>query len=227
MHGGPIKNEFVCGAILFDLDGVLVDSRQAVENSWKQWASERGVHNDALLQLAHGRRTSESLPEIAPHLDLATEVANLERIESEMTRGLFPVSGAQELLKALGPRQWAIVTSGSAKVALARMKYCGIPTPSVFVTANDIENGKPAPDGYLIAAKRLGIPPPECIVIEDTRAGIGSGKAGGMTVIAISGTEDREALRKADAVAGKLADIRLEPISGNRLRVTVQAESST
>jgi sugar-phosphatase len=200
---------------------VLVDSRVAVENSWKQWASERGVHNDALLQLAHGRRTSESLPEIAPHLDVATEVANLERIESEMTRGLFPVPGAQELLAPLGPGQWAIVTSGSSKVALARMKFCGIPTPSVFVTANDIKTGKPAPEGYLTAAERLGIRPADCIVFEDTRAGIASGKAGGMTVIAVSGTEERDALRQADAVAEKLSDIRLEPISGNQLRVTV------
>ena len=227
MQGGPIKDEFVCGAILFDLDGVLVDSRQAVENSWRQWASERGVHNDALLQLAHGRRTSESLPEIAPHLDVATEVANLERIESEMTRGLFPVSGAQALLKALGPGQWAIVTSGSAKVALARMKYCGIPTPSVFVTANDIKNGKPAPDGYLTAAERLGIPPAECIVIEDTRAGIASGKAGRMTVIAVDGTEKAEALQQADSVAGKLANIRVQPMSEQRLLVTVRAGSGT
>lgn len=214
----------MCRAILFDLDGVLVDSRRAVENSWNQWAAERGVHNEALLQLAHGRRTSESLPEIAPHLDVATEVANLERIETTMMQGLFPVPGAQTLLGALAPNQWAIVTSGSAKVALARMSYCTIPTPTVFVTANDITAGKPAPDGYLIAAQRLHVRPSACIVVEDTRAGIASGKAGGMTVIAVSGTEDAEALRAADAVAEKLADIRVERTADGQLRVAVRSK---
>ncbi len=210
-----------CRAILFDLDGVLVDSRKAVERSWERWAKERGVHNDSLLKLAHGRRTVESLPEIAPHLDVATEVALLERIESEETRGLFPINGALELLQPLLPEQWAIVTSGSAKVALARMRFCAIPTPVVFVTALDVHNGKPAPDGYLAAAKRLGVPAADCVVVEDTQAGISSGKSAGMNVIAVEGTEQPDGLLQADIVARKLADIRVEQLDGNRIRLSL------
>ncbi len=211
----------MCRAILFDLDGVLVDSRGAVELSWKRWAEARGVHNDALLALAHGRRTNESIPEIAPHLDVATEVAFLEQIESEETRGLLPIDGAVDLLRALRPEQWAIVTSGSAKVALSRMRFCGIPTPNVFITALDVKRGKPAPDGYLAAAAKLGVPAEECIVVEDTRAGIKSGKAGGMKVIAVEGTEKDGGLAEADLVAGRLTDIRVAAVEGNRIRVSV------
>ena len=184
-----------------------MDSRKAVEFAWKRWAAERGVQNESLLRLAHGRRTSESLPEIAPHLDVATEVANLERIESEEIRGLIPVPGASELLGQLQATQWAIVTSGSAKVALTRMRACGIPTPPVFVTANDIRNGKPAPDGYLAAASQLGIDPGACVVVEDTKVGVAAGKAGGMRVIAVMGTEQREALAEADMVVPALREI--------------------
>ena len=220
-NGGTILEQWECRAILFDLDGVLVDSRKAVEHSWERWAAERGVHNAMLLTLAHGRRTIESIPEIAPHLDVATEVALLERIETEETRGLFPIEGARELLDSLRPEQWAIVTSGSAKVALARMRYCAIPTPRVFVTANDVTNGKPAPDGYLAAARGLGIPAVDCIVLEDTSAGIASGKAGGMRVIAIEGTEQTDRLAQAEGVARRLADIRVDPLGDNRIRLTV------
>ncbi len=187
-----------------------MDSRRAVEFAWERWAAERGVQNESLLRLAHGRRTSESLPEIAPHLDVATEVANLERIESEEIRGLVPVPGASALLGQLRTAQWAIVTSGSAKVALTRMRVCGIPTPRVFVTANDIRNGKPAPEGYLAAASQLGVDPGDCVVVEDTKVGVAAGKAGGMRVIAVMGTEQREALAEADMVVPALREIMVQ-----------------
>ena len=205
---------------------MLVDSRRAVELSWERWAAERGVHNASLLQLAHGRRTSESLPEIAPHLDLATEVANLEQIESEEVRGLFPVPGARELLGALGSQEWAIVTSGSRKVALTRMRVGGIPTPGVFVTANDVQRGKPAPDSYLSAASRLGVASNNCVVIEDTSVGVAAGKAAGMQVIALLGTEKRDALGDADIIAATLADITVERQVHGGLIITVLREQS-
>jgi len=203
-----------------------VDSRRAVELSWERWAAERGVHNVALLQLAHGRRTSESLPEIAPHLDLATEVASLERIESEEVRGLFPVRGARELLDALRSHEWAIVTSGSPKVALTRMRVGGIPIPGVFVTANDVQRGKPAPDGYLSAASRLGVAPNDCVVIEDTSAGVAAGKAAGMQVIAVLGTETPDALGDADTIAATLVDITAQRQQNGGLIITVFKDQS-
>jgi len=223
-QGGAIETALICSALLFDLDGVLVDSRRAVELSWERWAEARGVHNEFLMKLAHGRRTSESLPEIAPHLDVATEVAFLEKIESEETRGLFPIAGAHALLQSLPSDRWAIVTSGSDKVALSRMRHCGIPKPDVFITALDVQTGKPAPDGYLAAAAKLGVPPEECVVVEDTRAGIASGKAGGMKVVAVEGTENLADLVKADVVAKKLSDIRVERLAEGRMKLLVVGE---
>lgn len=210
----------ICRAILFDLDGVLVDSRGAVELSWQHWAELRKFDPGSVLRIAHGRRTSETIREIAPQMDVDTEVALLERLESEETRGLHVVAGAVELVHALKAREWAIVTSGSPKVALMRMRYCGIPTPEVFVTAHDVRQGKPAPDGYLAAARELKVAPHECLVIEDSAAGIASGKAAGAMVIAVA--PDASEPAEADRIAEKLSDIHVRRLPGAELAVSLK-----
>jgi sugar-phosphatase len=201
---------------------VLVDSRRAVELSWHKWATERGVEIPSLLARAQGRRTVESLKEFAPHLDLQAEVARLEQIEAAMTEGVYPVPGAREIIEALHPSEWAIVTSGSDKVALTRMGVCGIPTPQVFVSANDLHRGKPDPEGYLTAARKLAVAPQHCVVVEDTRVGVIAGKAGGMKVLAIEGTENRAALEDADAVVKALGAIRIHRDGDGRLEVSAR-----
>jgi len=180
----------------------------------------RHFDTGAVLRIAHGRRTTETLREIAPEMNIEDEVALLERLESEETRGLNVVPGAAELVRPLGDREWAIVTSGSPKVALFRMRHCGVPTPRVFITAHDVTSGKPAPDGYLAAARALQLAPSDCLVIEDTPAGIAAGKAAGATVLAVEGTTDAASLHQADRIARRLSEIQVRRIDGAKFAVS-------
>jgi len=189
--------------ILFDLDGVLVDSREAIACVWRDWAARRGVAPEPFLRVAQGRRISETLRMVAPHLDILTETKALDALEEVETRGLRAAPGAAELLRLLPRERWGIVTSGSRPVATLRLRAAGIAPPDVFLTAEDVSHGKPAPEGYLAAAGRLGIPPAKCVVIEDSPPGIGAGKAAGMYVIAVATTYPPDALTAADTcVAG-------------------------
>ena len=193
--------------ILFDLDGVLVDSRPLIEEVWRAWASPRGLDASRFIALAHGRRTSETLREVAPDLDIAAETAALDAIEEVATDGLAAVPGAAALLGSLEPGSWAIVTSGSRAVATLRLRTCGLPIPPVMVTGDDVRFGKPHPEPYLKGAERAGATPQECIVVEDAPAGILAGKAAGMLVIAVTTTHLRELLVAADRVVGSLAEV--------------------
>jgi sugar-phosphatase len=197
-------------AILFDLDGVLVDSREAIVFVWRAWAERRGADPDPFIRLAHGRRISETLRLVAPHLDIAAETAALDALEEVETRGLRPAPGAAALLRLLPRARWGIVTSGSRPVATLRLRAAGITTPEVFVTAEDVRHGKPAPDGYLAAAVRLGAPPADCVVIEDSPPGIAAGKAAGMRVIAVATTHAPDALTAADCCLAALTELRLD-----------------
>lgn len=192
-------------AILFDLDGVLVDSARCVERTWRQWSARHGLDPDAIVAVAHGRRTLETIPEVAPHLDVATEVAALEAIESNTTAGVYEIPGARALLEQLPLDRWAIVTSGARSVATLRIRHTGLPMPRVLVCADEITHGKPHPEGYLTAAERLGVPPRECVVIEDAPAGIAAARAAGMRSIGIVGTFPADRLAMADLVIPSLA----------------------
>ena len=175
----------------------------------------------AVLRIAHGRRTNETLREIAPGMDIDAEVALLESLESVEARGLNVVPGAAELVRQLKEGEWAIVTSGSPKVALFRMRHCGIPTPRVFVTAHDVANGKPAPDGYLAAARELEQAPGDCLVIEDTPAGVAAGKSAGAKVLAVEGTTDAGSLDRADRITNRLSAIHVRHIDGGKIVVSL------
>src|SRR5947208_3448408 len=146
-----------CRAILFDLDGVLVDSRECIELIWHAWAAERGLDPADFLRVAHGRRIAETLRLVAPQLDASVEAAVLDAMEEVETRGLRATPGAAALLRQLSEAQRAIVTSGSRAVATLRLRTAGLPIPDVFVTAGDVKQGKPYPEGYLMAAGRLGV----------------------------------------------------------------------
>ena len=196
--------------ILFDLDGVLVDSREAIACVWLDWAARRGVDPEPFIRVAQGRRISETLRLVAPHLDVAAETAALDALEESETRGLRPAPGAAELLRLVPPERWGIVTSGSRPVATLRLRVAGITPPQTFVTAEDVRHGKPAPDGYLAAAARLGAPPADCVVIEDSPPGIAAGKAAGMPVIAVATTHAPDALTAADCCLAALTELRLD-----------------
>ncbi len=195
--------------ILFDLDGVLVDSRLLIERIWREWARSRGQDAERFIRTAHGRRTSETLRDVAPELDVAAETAALDAMEEGATEGLVPIPGAAALLASLDPSAWAIVTSGSRAVATLRLRTTGLPMPRVLVTGDEVQRGKPDPEPYLLGARRTGVEPARCLVVEDSLAGVASGKAAGMRVAAITTTHRAELLSGADVVLAHLSELRL------------------
>ena len=198
-----------CDGILFDLDGVLVDSARVVVRTWHTWARQKGIDPERFIEIAHGRRPAETLRLIEPDLDAESEAAELERIEVNDTDGILEVEGALELLGTLPEGSWTVVTSGSRALASGRMRHVGLPLPERFVTADDVENGKPHPEAYLKGAGILGASPQTCVVVEDAPAGVQSAKAAGMRVIAVATTHREEALHEADVVVGALSDVRV------------------
>jgi sugar-phosphatase len=214
-----------CDAILFDLDGVLVDSRECVERTWRQWAAERGLDPDLVLREAHGRRTFETIARVAPHLDVAAEGARIAASENGETRGIYEIAGARELLASLPPRAWAIVTSGIRSVAETRIRHMRLPTPPVLVPADEITHGKPHPEGYLTAAHHLGVDPARCIVIEDAPPGIDAARAAGMRAIGVLGTYPPDALKGADVVVPSVAALHVAARDG-RLEIALPVSPS-
>ena len=209
-----------CKAILFDLDGVLADSTAVVDRVWRVWADERGLDGDAIMAVAHGRPSAEIIRDLAPHLPVDEEVELLENREAEDLTGVVGILGAAALVHSLPRTSWAVVTSGTTTVARPRLAAVGIPDPPVLITANDIVNGKPDPEGYLTAAARLGAPATQCVVIEDSPAGLEAARSAGMGTIAVTTTFPAESLAPVDALVGSLEGVRLERVNkatGERL----------
>lgn len=202
--------KFSCSAILFDLDGVLVDSTPSVSRHWRRWAKENGVDPDLAVSLTHGVRTIDTVRMVAPHLDAEAETKKIEEREATDTEGVLIMAGASELLRSLPPERWCIVTSGTRWVASSRLQAGRLPIPRIMVTGNDVVKGKPDPEPYLKGAELLGFKPEECLVVEDAPAGIQAAHAGGMKVIALLTTYAAERLKEADAVAKALADLRVK-----------------
>jgi sugar-phosphatase len=198
-----------CQAIIFDLDGVLIDSSAVIERSWRRWAEAQGLDGDVVMRVVPGRRMVEAIRLLAPHLDAVEEARRLEAREGPDTLGLVQVPAAAQLTAWLPPRIWAVVTSGTRLTALTRLAYAGVPVPAVLVTADDVTHGKPHPEAYLLAAEQLNVAPVHCLVVEDAPAGIQAARAAGMWVVALATTHARDALAEADAIAGQLGDIRI------------------
>lgn len=198
-----------CGAILFDLDGVLMDSRACVERHWVLWANRHDIDAADVLVGAHGRRSIDTIREVAPWLDAEAESRLLEEAESVDFDGVTTLPGAAALLEALPSRSWTVVTSGTRALATGRLAHGRLPIPEHLITADDVERGKPDPQPYLAGAAALSVDPAQCVVIEDAPAGIEAGKAAGMTVVALATTFDRRVLAAADYLAGSLADVAL------------------
>ena len=205
---------FDCAAILFDLDGVLVDSTGSVTRQWRRWAEEHNMDPQKVVEIAHGVRTIEIVRRLAPRLDAEAEVKRIEKREADDQEGVAVMPGAADLLKAIPEDRWCVVTSGTRYLATARLKLANLPTPSVLVSADDVSKGKPDPEPYLMGAKLLGMKPAECLVIEDAPAGIRAAHAGGMKAIGITSTYPASELQEADAVVQKLAQIKVKVTSG-------------
>src|SRR5512140_3776327 len=204
-----MPSTFTCRAILFDLDGTLIDSAAHIRRLWQWWAESRGIEYQSLLGIILGRTAVETVRLAAPHLDAEAELKALEYEEVTDLRDVALYPSALDLLGRLDGAHWGIVTSGTEAVATARIMHLGLPRPPVLVTASQVTNGKPAPDAYLLAAQELGIPPQDCIVVEDAPVGVAAARSAGMRVIAIATTNPPESLRDADAIVARLSDIDL------------------
>ena len=214
LHSSPHPERIGCRAILFDLDGVLVDSRRCVERVWRTWAAERTLDPDRFIRESYGRRTSETLRMVAPELNVAAETAVLDAMEEVETEGLAATPGARALLAQLPGDRWAIVTSGSRPVATLRLRTAGLPLPAVLVTGEEVRRGKPDPEPYLIAAARMRLSPADCVVIEDSPAGVESGRAAGMTVVAVGTTHPFDRLAVAHARVAGLDALQVDVVPG-------------
>jgi len=191
--------ELHCAALLFDLDGVLIDSTPAVARVWRAWAIEHGFDPVEVVARAHGRPSLTTVSEYLPNSDHELENREVERREIEDIVGVVPLPGTLVLLASLPTDRWTIVTSCTRRLAEVRIRAAGLPLPAKMITSNDIVHGKPHPDPYLKGAAILGFPPADCIVLEDAPAGIRSGKAAGARVIAFKTTSPESALREAGA----------------------------
>jgi sugar-phosphatase len=199
---------FECRAVLFDLDGVLVDSTSYIEEQWRRWAKSKGLAAEPFLRVCHGRRALETIQLAAPQLDAAAEVAAFVPDDAGNGNALKPVEGASRLLQTLPMGSWAVATSGSRTAATERLTEAGLPIPAVLVCAEDVVHGKPSPDVYLMAAAGVGVSPADCIVVEDAPAGIQAARSAGMAVVALTTTHHPEELA-ADACTNSLAGIHL------------------
>ena len=204
-------NEISCAALLFDLDGVLINSTPAVARVWRRWAVEHGFNPEEVVARAHGRPSLTTVREYLPNADHESENREVERREIEDLEGAVPLPGALDLLASLPEDRWTIVTSCTRPLAEVRIRAAGLPLPRKMITSNDIEQGKPHPEPYLKGASLLGFPAAECVVLEDVPAGVRAGKSAGARVIAFTTTVHAPALTEvgADWILNNCADIRL------------------
>jgi sugar-phosphatase len=203
--------------VLFDLDGVLVDSTPAVARCWSRWSLLHGFVPEDVVRRAHGRPSMVTLRELLPNADHQAEDRQMERWEIEDTDGVIPLPGVLSLLQALPAERWAIVTSCTRPLAEVRIRVAGLPWPKHLVTSADVQRFKPDPDPYVEGAKLLKLPPADSLVVEDAPAGIRSGKAAGASVLALRTTEVDPLLSAAGAdwIVNDLASVRLAPPTDN------------
>jgi sugar-phosphatase len=183
-----MSNSGAYKAFLFDMDGTLLNSAASAERVWGDWARRHGLDVPAFLRTMHGRRAEDTLRDSGvAGLDIAAEARAITDAETSDTDGIVEIPGAAAFVATLSAAHWAIVTSAPLALAQARLKAAGLPLAPLMITAEDITRGKPDPQGYLLAAARLGISPGECLVFEDAVPGVRSGEAAGADVIVIGG----------------------------------------
>lgn len=190
--------------VLFDMDGVLINSIDADERIWLRWARFHGIEGTFPLQATNGRRTIDTLRLLRPDLDLQVELERIENFEAEEQSAVVALPGAEQLLASLPSDAWAIVTSNSEKMMRNRLQAAGIAPPQHFISGDQVAQGKPHPECYEMAAGILRVEPSECLVIEDTPPGIESGKAAGCKVLAILSSHSADDLDKADWIVPSL-----------------------
>jgi len=220
VHGSPDVWSAAVAGLLFDSDGVLVDSDASVTRSWTRWAERYGLDAPSVLHVVHGRRAADTVVELLPEPLHADALERIHRYELEDAAAVAALPGARELTSGLPDGRWAVVTSATAGLAAARLAAAGIVAPDVLVTADDVTTGKPSPDGYRLAAARLGVAVGDCVVLEDAASGVAAARAAG--VGAVIGIGERALDTDADVVVPDLRAVTHDAgtvrVAGRRLR---------
>lgn len=208
-----------CQAILFDMDGTLVDSTAVIHRTWRRWAERHSLPLEPILKVEKGRPNREVLQQFAPHLDIDEEARLFLAAEIADVAGLTIVPGAHEAVRAAQQGRWAVVTSAERSLAEVRLKAVGLPLPQVLIGADDIRRGKPHPECYLMASERLRVSPRECVVFEDAPAGVLSARQAGMHVIALGSFA--EAVEGASVRIRDFRDILIDGAAPGMFKITV------
>lgn len=219
-----MKLTLTCKAILFDVDGTLVNSEACVNNIWQKWAAKYHIDPSEVLLVAHGRTIMETLQIVAPHLASEKHVLEVQDIAVSELKYVKEVSGAKSFLQQIPSDYWAVVTSGAKRVSQSSMINAGLPIPDVLIAAEDVTCGKPSPEPYLKAAKQLNLLPEECLIFEDSPSGIESGIASGAKVITLTTTHQASELPQSVAYVKDFSNILATVLDNNGemyLKVTI------
>ncbi|MGY4921188.1 HAD-IA family hydrolase [Streptomyces sp. 900105755] len=208
-------------ALLLDMDGTLVNSDAVVERIWRRWSERHGLDGDEVMKVVHGRQGHASMAVLLPDRPMKQNLADNARMLAEETadvEGVVEVPGAAAFLASLQGLPHALVTSADVALSTVRMAAAGLPLPAVRVTAESVGASKPDPEGFLKGAAELGVAPADCVVFEDSGAGIAAGRAAGMRVVGVGA---RAAVHGPDAVVRDLAEVRVETTADGSIRVHV------
>ncbi|MGW3413604.1 HAD family hydrolase [Streptomyces sp. NBC_00554] len=208
-------------ALLLDMDGTLVNSDAVVERVWRRWADRHGLDGDEVMKVVHGRQGYASMAVLLPSRPMEQNYADNAWMLAEETAdmdGVVAVPGAGEFLASLAGLPHALVTSADVGLSTARMAAAGLALPDVRVTAESVGASKPDPEGFLKGAAELGVAPEECVVFEDSGAGISAGRAAGMRVV---GVGPRAGFHRPDVVVRDLTQVRVEGVDGGGIRLYV------
>jgi mannitol-1-/sugar-/sorbitol-6-phosphatase len=207
-----------CTALLFDMDGTLVDSTPCIEGLWRRWAVRQHLDPDFVMQHVHGRRGIETIALVAPHLDAVAEVTILLQEEARTLDGTIAIEGAADFLAQLNPDQWAVVTSAPRDIALAKLAYAGLPAPTRLISAEDVSEGKPHPEAFLKGATLFGLDPQQCVAFEDALSGVQSAQTAGIPVIALTTSHSAQALSHAEHIITNYLSLALS--AGDRIVIS-------
>src|SRR6476659_9457644 len=199
-------------ALLLDMDGTLVNSDAVVERCWRRWAERHGLDGDEVMKVVHGRQGYASMAVLLPNRPIEQNYADNARMLAEETAdmdGVVAIPGAGEFLASLAGVPHALVTSADVALSTARMEAAGLGLPDVRITAESVGASKPDPEGFLKGAAELGIAPEDCVVFEDSGAGISAGRAAGMRVV---GVGPRAGIHGPDVFVRDLTEVRVEVV---------------
>ncbi|MGY4976188.1 HAD-IA family hydrolase [Streptomyces sp. 900105755] len=208
-------------ALLLDMDGTLVNSDAVVERIWRRWSERHGLDGDEVMKVVHGRQGHASMAVLLPDRPMKQNLADNARMLAEETadvEGVVEVPGAAAFLASLQGLPHALVTSADVALSTVRMAAAGLPLPAVRVTAESVGASKPDPEGFLKGAAELGVAPADCVVFEDSGAGIAAGRAAGMRVVGVGA---RAGVHGPDAVVRDLTQVCVEATADGTIRVHV------